>query len=60
MDKQVVIEELIPGKTVILQKMCPHHFETDSEHLIVLPLHVFSSIGRAEENHPMFNGTHLI
>lgn len=60
MEKKLVIEELFPGKTVILQKMCPHHFETDGEHLVVLPLHVFSSIGNLEANHPMFNGTHMV
>lgn len=59
MEKKLVIEELFPGKTVILQKMCPHHFETDGEHLTVLPLHVFSSVGNLEFNHPMFNGTHM-
>jgi hypothetical protein len=59
MENNLVVEKLYPGKTVILQKMCPHHFETDEEHLIVLPLHVFSSIGPAEANHPMFNGTHM-
>lgn len=59
MDNKVVVEDLYPGKTVILQKMCPHHFETDGEHLVVLPLHVFSSVGMLEQNHPMFNGTHM-
>jgi len=54
-----VTEELYPGKSIILQKMCPHHFETDSEHLIALPLHVFSSVGMIENNHPMYNGTHI-
>lgn len=57
MDEQNVVEDLYPGKIVVLEKMCPHHFETDGEHLIVLPLHVFSSIGSSELNHPMFNGT---
>jgi mannose-6-phosphate isomerase-like protein (cupin superfamily) len=57
MDEENVIEDLYPGKTVVLEKMCPHHFETDGKHLIVLPLHVFSSIGASELNHPMFNGT---
>ncbi|OYD89390.1 hypothetical protein CDG76_35185 [Nostoc sp. 'Peltigera membranacea cyanobiont' 210A] len=52
-------EALYPGKVAILQKMCPHHFETDDEHLIVLSLHVFSSVGAIEQNHPMFNGTHM-
>ena len=59
MNDKNVIEDLYPGKVVILEKMCPHHFETDNEHLIVLPLHVFSSVGSMESNHPMFNGTHL-
>jgi len=59
MEGKLVIEDLYPGKTVVLQKMCPHHFETDGEHLIVLPLHVFSSVGPMEQNHPMFNGTHF-
>jgi hypothetical protein len=59
MEQKFIVEDLYPGKTVILQKMSPHHFETDGEHLIVLPLHVFSSIGNLENNHPMFNGTHF-
>ena len=59
MESGLVIEDLFPGKSVILQKMCPHHFETDGAHLIVLPLHVFSSIGAQENNHPMYNGTYL-
>jgi hypothetical protein len=59
MEGKFVTESLYPGKTVILQKMCPHHFETDGEHLRVLPLHVYSSIGGKEFNHPMFNGTHM-
>jgi len=57
MNEENVVEDLYPGKAVVLEKMCPHHFETDGEHLIVLPLHVFSSIGASELNHPMFNGT---
>jgi len=59
MQGENIVEDLFPGKVVILQKMCPHHFETDGTHLIVLPLHVFSSSGPSERNHPMFNGTHL-
>ena len=59
MQSKFVVEPLYAGKTVVLQKMCPHHFETDDEHLIVLPLHVFSSVGSLETNHPMFNGTHM-
>lgn len=59
MGKNCVTEKLYHGKSIILQKMCPHHFETDGEHLIVLPLHVFSSSGALENNHPMFHGTYL-
>lgn len=59
MNDKNVCEDLYPGKVVILDKMCPHHFDTNSEHLIVLPLHIFSSIGALENNHPMFNGTHM-
>lgn len=59
MEQKNVIEDLYPGKVCILQKMCPHHFETDHEHLLVLPLHIFSSVGAIEQSHPMFNGTHM-
>lgn len=59
MENKTIVEDLYVGKIIILQKMCPHHFETDGEHLIVLPLHVFSSVGSLETNHPMFNGTHM-
>ena len=47
------------GKVCILDKMCPHHFETDDKPLVVIPLHVWSSVGPSETNHPMFNGTHM-
>ena len=47
------------GDVLILDKMIPHHFSTNSEELIVLPLHIFTSTGN-EFNHPMFNGTHKI
>jgi hypothetical protein len=59
MDKAVVTEELLPGMVCILNPMCPHHFETEGEHLICMPLHVWSSVGGLEHNHPMWNGTHL-
>jgi hypothetical protein len=49
--------DLVPGNVLILDKMVPHHFSTAKEGLIVLPLHVFSSINQ-EFDHPMFNGTH--
>lgn len=59
MDQAVIREALYPGKVVVLHKMSPHHFETEDDHLVVLPLHVFSSAGPIENNHPMFNGTHM-
>lgn len=51
---------LEPGDVIILGKMIPHHFETNIESLTVLPVHVFSSIGQLEFDHPMFNGTHKV
>ncbi|MEM1136272.1 MAG: hypothetical protein AAGI07_10575 [Bacteroidota bacterium] len=56
-----ITTELSSGSVIILEPMCPHHFETDTEeYLIALPLHVFSSVGPQEKNHPMFNGTVMI
>ena len=50
--------ELAPGTVCILEPMSPHHFETpQGEPLVVIPLHIFSSISNMEQNHPMFNGT---
>lgn len=60
MERRTITENLYPGKVVILRKMCPHHFETDDDTLLVLPLHVWSSVGASENNHPMFNGTHMV
>lgn len=54
---QMVDVSLEPGNIVILDKMIPHHFSTQEEHLVVLPLHIFSST-ELEYSHPMFNGTH--
>ena len=51
---------LNPGDVIILGKMVPHHFETEDSDLLVLPVHIFSSIASEEFNHPMFNGTHQI
>jgi mannose-6-phosphate isomerase-like protein (cupin superfamily) len=60
MSKKVVKQELKPGMLVVLEKMAPHHFETENEWLTVLPLHVFSALpGNLESNHPMFNGTFM-
>ena len=53
-------QELVPGMTCILEPMCPHHFETGVEPLVCIPLHVFSSSGSSELDHPMFRGTHLV
>ena len=61
MDKWSAKQELVPGMSLVLHPMCPHHFETDGESLLVLPLHIFSSPPAGIEfNHPMFNGTHRI
>lgn len=50
--------ELKPGMVCIFEPMSPHHFETTtSSGLVALPLHIFSSVGAGEHNHPMFNGT---
>lgn len=48
------------GMVIILDEMSPHHFETQESHLKVIPLHIYSSVGNLEFNHPMFNGTHII
>lgn len=60
MNKKSFRSELMPGQIILLEKMCPHHFETDEERLIVMPLHVFSSVGALEKAHPMFQGTYQI
>lgn len=48
--------ELVAGMTCVLDPMCPHHFKTEDDYLIVLPAHIYSSTS-SEHNHPMFNGT---
>jgi len=61
MDTWVGKQDLVPGMSLVLHPMCPHHFETESDSLLVLPLHVFSSAPAGMEfNHPMFNGTHKL
>jgi quercetin dioxygenase-like cupin family protein len=52
--------DLNEGDVIILGKMVPHHFKTIDDSLMVLPMHIFSSIGSEEFNHPMFNGTHTV
>lgn len=51
---------LSPGAVIILGKMTPHHFKTANEELLVLPIHIFSTIASAEFDHPMYNGTHKV
>ncbi len=57
MNKRTVRTTLEPGMVCVLEKMCPHHFETDDERLLVLPVHVWSSTPAVESNHPMYSGT---
>lgn len=61
MNKWSGTHELMAGMSLVLHPMCPHHFETDDESILVLPLHVYSSPpANVEHNHPMFNGTHYM
>jgi quercetin dioxygenase-like cupin family protein len=56
-----VREKLTKGMVIVLEKMSPHHFETEGDWLTVVPLHVFSALPKGIENdHPMFNGTFLV
>ena len=55
-EKRIAIKK---GDVLLIEKMCPHHFVTKKESLICSPLHIWSSVGSIEKNHPMFNGTHL-
>ncbi len=57
MDKKTVSSPLTPGTICVLQRMCPHHFETSDSNLVALPVHVWSSTPGVENQHPMFNGT---
>jgi mannose-6-phosphate isomerase-like protein (cupin superfamily) len=52
--------DLTAGTVCVLEPMCPHHFETGADALWCIPLHIFSSTGRQELDHPMLQGTHLI
>jgi len=61
MKDQNISQELTPGMTCVLEKMCPHHFETKGSSLVVMPVHVWSAAPNGlEYNHPMFNGTFLM
>jgi hypothetical protein len=55
----VTRHELSPGTVCVLEPMCPHHFETGIEPLLCIPVHIFSSTGRQELDHPMLSGTHF-
>lgn len=60
MNKRSNSAPLKPGTVCVLNKMCPHHFETADSYLVVLPVHVWSTTPGVEEIHPMFNGTFKI
>ena len=47
------------GDVIILDKMEPHHFETEDSSLTVIPFHVYSSTP-LEHNHAMKLGTHEV
>jgi uncharacterized RmlC-like cupin family protein len=55
-----VTHSLAPGTVCVLEPMCPHHFETAGDPLVCMPLHIFSSTGTGELDHPMLRGTHLL
>lgn len=57
--KNQILLDLTPGSILVLDKMIPHHFSTTDSHLVVFPLHIYSSVAQ-EFNHPMFNGTHRV
>ncbi|MCC6217357.1 MAG: cupin domain-containing protein [Polyangiaceae bacterium] len=60
MERKRAKRVLEPGMLVVLDPMCPHHFETpQGEWLHVVPLHVWSSTPH-EPVHPMSVGTHLM
>lgn len=54
------VYDLNEGDVILLDKMVPHHFETANSSLLVLPVHIYSSVASEEHNHPMFIGTHKI
>lgn len=60
MNKKTASTKLRAGMVCILNRMCPHHFETKDSSLIVLPVHVWSTTPNVENIHPMFNGTFAV
>lgn len=54
-------QKLVPGMTIVLDNMAPHHFETKAKSLLVMPVHIWSALPAGlEANHPMFNGTFMV
>lgn len=51
------IFDLTAGMTCVIQPMTPHHFETGADSLLVLPVHIWSTVRGAESGHPMIDGT---
>ncbi len=54
-----VRQPLTKGDVLILDKMTPHHFETGGNHLIAIPIHIYSST-ILENSHPMKDGTFIV
>jgi quercetin dioxygenase-like cupin family protein len=60
-DDKHIRQKLTPGMTIVLDNMTPHHFETKSKKLLVMPVHIWSALPAGlESNHPMFNGTFMV
>lgn len=60
-DDKHIRQKLVPGMTIVLDNMAPHHFETKSKKLLVMPVHIWSALPAGlESNHPMFNGTFMV
>lgn len=60
-ESESIKTELLPGMMVVLDNMCPHHFETALSKLVVIPVHIWSALPAGlESNHPMFNGTFMV
>lgn len=56
---RVTQRDLTPGATVLIDAMEPHHFTAEDEDLVVVPIHIWSSVA-GEGLHPMRFGTHEI
>lgn len=60
MNSNTTKTKLIPGMSIVLDNMVPHHFETDDQDLLVMPVHIWSTMSSSEYSHPMFSGTFLM